>query len=664
VTGAAFDRITGALAAHGSRVQVTGPGQASAQCPAHDDRHASLSISPRTQGDPGVVLKCHRGDGCAVDEITAALDMSAADLFDERRQPGRRSAERGQIVATYDYVDELGELLYQVCRYEPKDFRQRRPDGRGGWTWKLDGTRRVPYRLPQLLEAAKAGATIYVAEGEKDVHALEAAGAVATCNSGGAGKWLPEFSPVLADADVVIVSDRDDGAGREHAAAVAVSLNGLARSIRVVEAATGKDAHDHLTAGHSLDDFVNLDLSDSPPAATQSSADHEAAELNEQTRFNEEVNKEARQLRIRRAARAKVDAEDDTPDPPDLYINRDQLRNLPHIEPLIEGVIPRHTYKSFLCVDWGLCLATGKAWQARTAQRVRVLYIAGEGAYGLNQRIDAWEYAWHTKVDPDWFITRRLALDLHNPGPTFDRLLTRIQDGGFGLVVVDTLRRVSGRADGNTTDMGAVVDNLAHIKQATDHGTVLAISHTDKSDTDSRGFSGIEDDADFVWHAKRDQHVLTLELTKMKDGPSGTKLHLQAKPALDSLILSAGPDATPAAGTTDSQIKILDTLRDLFPDGAPNGVLHKATALSESTYYRALKQLRDAGHVLPRGTKTRRIWELAQPTYSHELPPDEPTPDQHNSHNSHELPHQLPLTPVTPTTLRSGSGDRKEVEQP
>jgi hypothetical protein len=54
------------------------------------------------------------------------------------------AARRGKfnIVATYDYRDERGELLFQVCRLEPKDFRQRRPNGSGGWEWKVKGTPR------------------------------------------------------------------------------------------------------------------------------------------------------------------------------------------------------------------------------------------------------------------------------------------------------------------------------------------------------------------------------------------------------------------------------------------------------------------------------------------------------------------------------------------
>ena len=71
------------------------------------------------------------------------------------------------IVATYDYVDESGDLLFQVVRKAGKQFSQRRPDGNGGWVWKLDGTRRLPYRLPRVLEAAANGQRVYIAEGER-----------------------------------------------------------------------------------------------------------------------------------------------------------------------------------------------------------------------------------------------------------------------------------------------------------------------------------------------------------------------------------------------------------------------------------------------------------------------------------------------------------------
>ena len=164
---------------------------------------------------------------------------------------------RAPISSTYDYVDETGELLFQVCRFG-KRFRQRRPDPDkpGEFVWNLNGTRRVLYRLPLVLSAVKAGHPIYIPEGEKDVHALEDAGVVATTNPGGAGKWRDEYSATLRGADVVIVADKDK-AGREHAEQVRASLEGVAKSVRIVEPSAGKDSYDHLAAGRNVSELID-----------------------------------------------------------------------------------------------------------------------------------------------------------------------------------------------------------------------------------------------------------------------------------------------------------------------------------------------------------------------------------------------------------------------
>jgi hypothetical protein len=207
-----------------------------------------------------VLIKCHAG--CTFEAVVEALGLRAADLFapggdeagehDSGSEGG--SSERERV---YSYVDETGELLFEVVRLAGKRFRQRRPDGAGGWVWNLDDVRRVLYRLPSVLEAIAAGETVYLAEGEKDVEALAAAGLVATCNPGGAGKWREEFSETLREASrLVVVADRDEP-GREHARKVAASLRGIGVcDVSVVEAAEGKDAADHLAAKFPLTAFV------------------------------------------------------------------------------------------------------------------------------------------------------------------------------------------------------------------------------------------------------------------------------------------------------------------------------------------------------------------------------------------------------------------------
>jgi Protein of unknown function (DUF3987) len=149
------------------------------------------------------------------------------------RRAGGQTYTASKIAATYNYVDESDVLLFQVLRFEPKDFRQRRPDGEGGYIWNLDGVRRVPYRLPELIEAIASGHSVVVVEGEKDADALHELNIVATTNSGGAGKWRSEYSEFLRGADVVLAPDNDE-TGAKHMEAVARSLRGVARSIRLL----------------------------------------------------------------------------------------------------------------------------------------------------------------------------------------------------------------------------------------------------------------------------------------------------------------------------------------------------------------------------------------------------------------------------------------------
>jgi len=224
-----------------------------ARCPAHEDQRASLSIS--TGDDGRVLVHCHAG--CSVEEIVGKLGLTIRDLMPSNGSKDHQGNGKSEIVTTYDYRDEQGELLYQVVRMEPKSFRQRRPKDGGGWDWSLKGVRRICYRLSQVL-SAKPEETIFVGEGEKDADNLDRRGLVATCNSGGAGKWQVEFSQFLKGRRVVILPDKD-GPGRKHAETVARSLQGTAAEVKVVELpGAGKDVSDWLDAGGTVEELLRL----------------------------------------------------------------------------------------------------------------------------------------------------------------------------------------------------------------------------------------------------------------------------------------------------------------------------------------------------------------------------------------------------------------------
>src|ERR1035437_10132612 len=111
-----------------------------------------------------------------------------APPWGDDHEPAHDSAPR-KIARTYDYTDEAGGLIYQVVRYEPKEFRQRRPDGKGGWVWSIKDIPPLFYRLPELLEALGEERVIFITEGEKDADTLWGWGVPATTNSGGAQHW-------------------------------------------------------------------------------------------------------------------------------------------------------------------------------------------------------------------------------------------------------------------------------------------------------------------------------------------------------------------------------------------------------------------------------------------------------------------------------------------
>ena len=144
----------------------------------------------------------------------------------------------------YPYRDADSHLVYEVVRKaNPKNFLQRHscPGKRGGLVWNLGGDpekctcpkiKPLLYRFPELI-AADPTAKVFIVEGEKDVDRLRSLGFVATCNSGGAGKWEPRYREHVNDRPVVIIADNDEP-GLKHALSIAQSTHDEARSVQVL----------------------------------------------------------------------------------------------------------------------------------------------------------------------------------------------------------------------------------------------------------------------------------------------------------------------------------------------------------------------------------------------------------------------------------------------
>ncbi len=219
--------------------------EASVKCPFHDDGTASMSVN--LERGAWFCHACGIGGGLLDFErtLTGKPDVecwTAINATIGRDAPKASKPKRGRIVATYDYHNAAGKIVYQAVRLaEPKRFQQRQPNGKGGWIWDMDSVARVLFNLPALVRANVA----LIAEGEKDALNLQKAAAefadgngslsyAATCNIGGAGKWLDEYSPYLAGKKAFVFQDNDDP-GRRHAQQVCANVSKYAQAVHLVE---------------------------------------------------------------------------------------------------------------------------------------------------------------------------------------------------------------------------------------------------------------------------------------------------------------------------------------------------------------------------------------------------------------------------------------------
>ena len=365
-----------ALLARLDGVKPTGQGYM-ARCPAHPDDTQSLAV--RVSDDAKILTHCFAG--CSTAAVLDALGLTMKDLFPETDPPPQKT-----VVATYRYHDQDGRHLYDVLRYHPKDFKQRRADG----VWSMKGVRRVLYRLPDIQGAM----TVYIPEGEKDVEALRALGLTATTNPGGADpkRWQPAYTAQLTTAAVervVILPDNDDR-GRAHAETVARSCHDAGLHVQVL-ALPGLpvkgDVSDWLAAGHTKADLAALVQTAPayvPTDQTADARDPSSARCAAATR-----------ARTRRTGHRGDEA---SYEPPALVgFTFDALRE--HVFPVRRGLLlrgenpvvrdgtlaqvcaPRGVGKTWLLQTLGLVAATGgDALGFRAPERSRVLYVDGEMA--------------------------------------------------------------------------------------------------------------------------------------------------------------------------------------------------------------------------------------------------------------------------------------------
>ncbi len=365
------------------------------------------------------------------------------------------------IVKKYDYHDAAGDLVMQVCRYMPKEFRQRRPDGNGNWIWSVKDIEPVPYRLPDILGADE----VVIVEGEKDADTLMAAGIVATTKSGGSGRWPDAMSKYFSGKRVYVLPDNDE-AGRKTALNTAAALAGVADHVAFCDVFAGlrakADASDWLEEGG------------------------DPAEL------------------MKRLRTFPAFEQDEALEGLDIFPTIDADGMVPALsaDDFVEGLListqmsvvygPSNSGKTFFAADLALHVALGWNWRGLEVDQGGVLYIAAEGSYGIQNRVAAFKQA-HEIDETVPFSVIPVSVNMYDSEEEIERLINTVKVkarafGSVSLVVVDTLARVMSGGDENlAVDMGQFVGHCDDLRFAT--GAHVMVVHHSGKDT-SKGARG------------------------------------------------------------------------------------------------------------------------------------------------------------------------------
>ena len=460
-------------------------------CPFHEDRNPSLSLN-LAHG----LWNCH-SCGASGGMLDFERKMMGSDVETAWAQIYKITGMEPPkvtrtLVKTYDYTDVQGKLLYQKLRYEPKDFSQRQPDGKGGWWYNLHGVKKVLYRLPEVVTAK----LVFVVEGEKDAENLReafVAAAVKDCavttTFDGAGHWKPEYAPYFTGRLVVVIPD-NDGKGRAHAQTVAASVKPFAEKVKVVELPGLKEKGD-------VSDWL------AEPQVLRLAA-------------LAQDGKEILALRVRELM-ALVKAtplwEPEKTEHVLLEEMRDFLDRAPEeIEWLVEGLIPVRTRglmvadpkvgKSPLALDLALALASGSSWLGHVVpQRRRVAVISREDspqetARRLRLFSEGTEARRAYNWGQIWVNTMEQSAEYRLDNfEQVDALIRELQMEQFDLAIFDVLRDLHGGDENDNTVMTGVLAALKRVQVEARCG-ILLLHHLSKAQSanvfrDSRGAGAI-----------------------------------------------------------------------------------------------------------------------------------------------------------------------------
>ena len=443
------------------------------RCPFHGDRTASLSIK-LTDG----VWNCHAGCGSGgiLDFEKKMFPDGNLDSWWETiskvcgLEPNKRGDRNyGKLIATYDYTDASSKLLFQKLRYEPKNFVQRAPNGKGGWDYRLGASPKPLYRLPDLITAR----VVLIAEGEKDVENLNSLPwaslangkpmppVSATCNFDGAGpgKWKDHYSPYFTGRMAVIFPDNDEQ-GKSHAKEIAESVSRYAYSVKIIDLPDLKEHGDvtNYLENHSVSDLYSL--------------------IKKTPHWNPP----------------------ERPEEKPFYAVPSQItRNDENIDWIVPGVIHRggkglivaapKAGKSMIALDLAVALAGQQSWLGFPClkKRVKVAVVSREDGPGMTKkRIRQFAYA---RSIPFSELDQWMRFNTHEQKSQFSienesdmaEIIRWTKKEEIEFVIFDVLNLLHAADENSNTQMTQVMKRFDQIRSET--GADIAVIHHDKKDS-------------------------------------------------------------------------------------------------------------------------------------------------------------------------------------
>jgi hypothetical protein len=330
-----------------------------------------------------------------------------------------------------------------------------------------------------------------------------------------------------------------------------------------------------------------------------------------------------------------------------LYRLSEFRNKLPAMRWFIKPLIPRYGItllygepkeagkKTFTGLSMACAIATGRDWCGFATTKGTVLYIGGEGFFGLLRRQAAWEKL--HGVEANDLALFRVAVNFFEPLQVREALAA-LKAQGFqpDFVVIDTLARsMSGGKENATEDMTKVFELMdffrarlvAELAQENwNDAGILIIHHTDKRGLEYRGSSVIKGTVDALIQAKADGPEITLiskgykdaadfktftvgcesVTVETEDGPEGVlavKGLIGVAPASAAAEKAAKKEEEDARKAEQNLILMVTVLREFLGNKATNAdwlnamQTHSKTGWSERSFTRRLNILKARGWV-------------------------------------------------------------------